>query len=148
MSEASNRRGHPIPVVGGLASQPLITSRVKDAQPSELGRLFHLGGAAFLLKWMQWALDHSTFDAFKTSRLEEWEQLRARVESDEFAAEWEAQKGQRKIQEQEARLEMAWLEKGLIAFLALTFAALFSWMMVEKIQDLRSIPDIRGTSTK
>ncbi len=48
VSEASNRRGHPIPVVGGLASQPLITSRVKDAQASELGRLFHMGGAAFL----------------------------------------------------------------------------------------------------
>ena len=28
VSEASNRRGHPIPVVGGLASQPLIISRV------------------------------------------------------------------------------------------------------------------------
>ena len=50
VSEASHKRGHPIPVVGGLASQPLITSRVKDAQASELGRLFHLGGAAFLLK--------------------------------------------------------------------------------------------------
>ena len=99
-------------------------------------------------QWKQWALDHSAFEAFRTSRLEDWEKLRARVESDEFAAEWEAQKGQRKIQEQEARLEMAWLEKGLIAFLALTFAALFSWMMVEKIQDLRSMPDIRGTSTK
>ena len=48
VSEASNRRGHPIPVVGGLASQPLVTSRVKDAQAIELGRLFHLGGAAFL----------------------------------------------------------------------------------------------------
>ena len=99
-------------------------------------------------QWKQWALDHSAFEAFRTRRLEDWEKLRARVESDEFAAEWEAQKGQRKIQEQEARLEMAWLEKGLIAFLALTFAALFSWMMVEKIQDLRSMPDIRGTSTK
>ena len=84
--------------------------------------------------------EHSAFEAFKTSRLEEWEKLRARVESDEFAAEWEAQKGQRKIQEQEARLEMAWLEKGLIAFLALTFAALFSWMIVDKIQDLRTPP--------
>ena len=48
VSEANNRRGHPIPVVGGLVSQPLITSRVKDAQASELGRLFHLGGAASL----------------------------------------------------------------------------------------------------
>ena len=46
MSEASHRRGHPIPVVGGLVSQTLVTKGFKDAQASELGRLFRLGGAA------------------------------------------------------------------------------------------------------
>ena len=28
VSEASHKRGHPIPVIGGLVSQPLTTSRV------------------------------------------------------------------------------------------------------------------------
>ena len=49
-------------------------------------------------QWKQWALDHSAFEAFRTSRIEDSEKLRARVESDEFAAEWEAQKGQQKNQ--------------------------------------------------
>ena len=46
VSEARNKRGHLIPVVGGLASQTLIHQGFQDAQASELGRLFHLGGAA------------------------------------------------------------------------------------------------------
>ena len=33
-------------VVGGLASQPLITQGLNHAQTSELGRLFQLEGAA------------------------------------------------------------------------------------------------------
>ena len=49
VSEASHKRVHSIPVVGGLDSQPMIVSRVTNAQASELGRLFHLGGAASLL---------------------------------------------------------------------------------------------------
>jgi len=48
VSEASHKRAHPIPVVSGLDSQTLITQGFKNAQASELGRLFHRGGAASL----------------------------------------------------------------------------------------------------
>ena len=38
----------------------------------------------------QWALDHKNFEAFSAERLDDWEKLNARLESDEFAAEWSA----------------------------------------------------------
>ena len=47
VSEARNKRGHLIPVVGGLASQHPITHGLNHVQTMELGRLFQLGGAAF-----------------------------------------------------------------------------------------------------
>ena len=50
VSEARNKRGHLIPVVGGLASQNPITHGFNHVQTSEVGRLFQLGGAAFHLE--------------------------------------------------------------------------------------------------
>ena len=47
MSEARNKRGHLIPVVGGLASQHPTTSRVQTCTNERSSRLFQLGGAAF-----------------------------------------------------------------------------------------------------
>ena len=41
-------------------------------------------------QWKQWALDHKNFEAFSAERLDDWEKLNARLESDEFAAEWSA----------------------------------------------------------
>ena len=48
VSEARNTRNPPISVVGGLISQPSCL-QVNDEQTSEIGRLFHTGGAAFPL---------------------------------------------------------------------------------------------------
>ena len=39
VSEARNKRGHPIPVVSGLASQPRSQRGFRYAKASELGRL-------------------------------------------------------------------------------------------------------------
>ena len=47
VSEARNKRGHLVPVVGGLASQHPTTSRVQACTNERSSRLFQLGGAAF-----------------------------------------------------------------------------------------------------
>ena len=50
MSEARNKRGHLIPVVGGLASQHPITSRVQAMNKRARLAVFPLGRAAFLFE--------------------------------------------------------------------------------------------------
>jgi len=43
-------------------------------------------------QWKQWALVHKDFEAFKAEVIGAWEKLNDRLESDEFAEEWLAQK--------------------------------------------------------
>ena len=41
-------------------------------------------------QWKQWALDHKDFEALRAERVDDWEKLNTRLESDEFAAKWSA----------------------------------------------------------
>ena len=38
-------------------------------------------------QWKQWALDHKDFEALRAERVDDWEKLNTRLESDEFAEE-------------------------------------------------------------
>ena len=43
-------------------------------------------------QWKQWALDHKDFEALRAERVDDWEKLNTRLESDEFAEEWSIKK--------------------------------------------------------
>ena len=41
-------------------------------------------------QWKQWALNHKDFEVFRAEVMQNWEKLSERLESDEFAEEWNA----------------------------------------------------------
>ena len=52
-------------------------------------------------QWKQWALDHKDFEALRAERVDDWEKLNTRLESDEFAEEGSAKREANREEEEE-----------------------------------------------